>query len=151
MTLTVGEARAIALDLLTTYCELVDHGDGDDAIAVFAGDCAVDYGTRRGVMRGWDELRPSLVSFHEHVAESSHHIFGCRVRLDGDEIDADSHVYAWQRLTTGEQLTIHGCYEDRLACGHDGWRIVRRRFRAYGTSRPQSAWKAPARADLAGH
>ncbi|MFC5750967.1 nuclear transport factor 2 family protein [Actinomadura rugatobispora] len=124
--------RARIQDTIHTYSKAIDRRDLDLLDEVFTDDAVFDYGN--GARHsGRDALRALVDAATGRYVATNHHcsttIFE---RLDGDEAETLTYVYAFHETPAGEHMHLWGCYEDVLKRTERGWRIAERRVRVAG-------------------
>ncbi len=142
------ELRERARQTLNRYCELVDGGKVP--VEVFATDCVVDYGLRRGPIQGSEALHQFFSRNKQVLRRTSHHVSSVRVHWTGGDpmaVRVSAHVYAWHELTDGHTFDVYGRYDDTMVDDDGRLLIVDRRFRTYGSSDPRFSFARAERQD----
>jgi ketosteroid isomerase-like protein len=111
-------------DVLVRYAAAIDRQDFEGAGDCFTADASATYG---GIeLRGG---RPQIVGFLRDAmattSASTHLVGGVRIRIDGDQADAEQSAVAF-RVENGRLLVRGLRYTDRLRRADPGWRIANR-------------------------
>jgi quinol monooxygenase YgiN len=119
--------RQAIVDLVGTYCRVVDSGDFGELRNVFTRDATAELGGfgQTGIEEICDRLSEALGRF----VSWEHHVDNHEVSIEGDAATARCAVHAVHVRPAGEHpptYDVRGTYEDKLVRTAGGWRITHR-------------------------
>jgi Flp pilus assembly protein TadG len=132
--------RQAVVDVLHTYCELVDAQDHDAMVEkVFAADGSDDHG--EGPVAGRAAIAEWFREATANIASNAHNVSNVIVEIDGDKARMRSRVTSWTwtmgSLEGGTQrpadYVVSVSYHDELTRYPEGWRIDRRVLVPHGS------------------
>ncbi len=132
--------RQAVVDVLHTYCHLVDAQDHDAMVEqVFAPDGSDDHG--EGPVQGREAIAEWFREATANIASNAHNVSNVMVEIDGDKARMTSRVTSWtwtmESLAGGTQrpadYVVSVSYHDELTRYPEGWRIDRRVLVPHGS------------------
>ena len=138
-----SELRFAILDVLHTYCELIDDRQYREmAHLVFTEDARESHGLGMPTLHGRREIEEFFARVLAPFEGMMHTISNTRVRVVGeDEVHATSRFIAFHWLTSTAlipdrpaDLISTGIYLDEFVLTPDGWRVASRKRRNVGPS-----------------
>ncbi|GIU93362.1 MAG: hypothetical protein KatS3mg011_2268 [Acidimicrobiia bacterium] len=115
--------------LMVHYFERVDALDPFGAVSIFTEDAEGDFMTGK-VYRGPEQIARALGHILLQYRHTSHHISNHRARIEGDQAEALTYIYAFHRFPDDRVWELWARHEDHLVRTPQGWRVRRRVLRA---------------------
>lgn len=122
--------QALVEDLLYEYCDAVDAGDRDRAVALFTPDCVLEENGQLR-LRGRKALEAHVVKELRDARATSHHCSNLRIEMADDASAArvSSHLLVWRASAGGRQeRRFLRCY-DEVVHVDNAWSVRRRVLR----------------------
>lgn len=120
------EDRLALQDLISSYCIHIDEGQDVDAIAdCFIEDAVLDLsGLGLPVITGRQNIRTFFVSVLASTECNAHYSTNFRInRLQGDEADCQSYVYAVGVAKDGSDILVYAKHQFECVRTSQGWKI----------------------------